>query len=215
MLLLLAGSFSAESQTLKDLLYSGKLKKDTSGVLRSTDDLSAKIDTAEKKPAPPAQQAVAVQPAQPAATATSNDAAAKPPAQKTTTETGTATAVIPPTTTTTATEAAAETTPEAPATAAAPAKSNNRIWKEFTDSLVKEMKADIQSNKKIKKESYYVTVEYDIEPTGDVTINNVIAGPENAMLQAVVKDRIMIAPPKMAPVPKKVKRKYNFMVTKE
>src|SRR5437660_2681143 len=38
-----------QKQSLKDLLYSGKLKKDSTGVIRSTDDLSAKIDTSTKK----------------------------------------------------------------------------------------------------------------------------------------------------------------------
>src|SRR5579885_1837604 len=38
-----------EKPKLKDLLYSGKLKKDSSGVIRSTDDLSSKIDTTTKK----------------------------------------------------------------------------------------------------------------------------------------------------------------------
>src|SRR6476646_8127289 len=40
-----------QKQSLKDLLYSGKLKRDSSGVIRSTDDLSTKIDTSTKKPA--------------------------------------------------------------------------------------------------------------------------------------------------------------------
>src|SRR6476646_5885520 len=38
-----------EKQSLKSLLFSGKLKKDSSGVIRSTDDLSSKIDTSTKK----------------------------------------------------------------------------------------------------------------------------------------------------------------------
>src|SRR4051794_37821770 len=50
----LLGAVTAEAQqkqSLKDLLYSGKLKRDSSGVIRSTDDLSSKIDTSTKKPA--------------------------------------------------------------------------------------------------------------------------------------------------------------------
>src|SRR5579875_1064684 len=34
---------------LKDLLFGGKLKQDSTGVIRSTDDLSAKIDTTTKR----------------------------------------------------------------------------------------------------------------------------------------------------------------------
>ncbi len=49
-LLFLAGSLSTEAQTLKDALFSGRLKKDSSKVIRSTDDLSNKIDTSARKP---------------------------------------------------------------------------------------------------------------------------------------------------------------------
>ena len=42
-----------EKQSLKDLLFSGKLKKDSTGVIRSTDDLSKKIDTSSKKETQP------------------------------------------------------------------------------------------------------------------------------------------------------------------
>jgi hypothetical protein len=52
--LLVAFAFTANAQTqpksLKDLLYSGKLKMDSTGVVRKTDDLSTKIDTTTKKP---------------------------------------------------------------------------------------------------------------------------------------------------------------------
>ena len=50
--LLLAGLFAsnAHAQSLKDLLYSGKLKKDSNTVIRKGDDLSSKIDTSTKKP---------------------------------------------------------------------------------------------------------------------------------------------------------------------
>src|SRR5688572_28215432 len=40
---------SAPAQTLKDALYSGKLKTDSGTVLRKGEDLSGKIDTARKK----------------------------------------------------------------------------------------------------------------------------------------------------------------------
>ena len=56
--LLLAVSFSAKSQSLKELLYSGKLKNDSNTVIRKTDDLSTKIDTSQKKKPEPVQQKV-------------------------------------------------------------------------------------------------------------------------------------------------------------
>ncbi|MES1224991.1 MAG: hypothetical protein ABUT20_56405, partial [Bacteroidota bacterium] len=51
LLLAVVISVTANAQSLKDLLYSGKLKSDTGSVVRKTDDLSTKIDTAKKKPA--------------------------------------------------------------------------------------------------------------------------------------------------------------------
>ncbi|HYC27296.1 MAG TPA: hypothetical protein VEB42_00755, partial [Chitinophagaceae bacterium] len=45
---MLLSGFTLNAQSLKDLLYSGKLKKDSSGVIRKTDDLSSKIDTVQK-----------------------------------------------------------------------------------------------------------------------------------------------------------------------
>src|SRR4029453_422410 len=59
------GVQAQEKQSLKDLLYGGKLKKDSTGVIRSTDDLSKKIDTSTKKEA----QAQPVKTSEPTATA--------------------------------------------------------------------------------------------------------------------------------------------------
>lgn len=46
--LLIFSASAAKSQTLKELLYNNKLKKDSSGVIRKTDDLKSKIDTSQK-----------------------------------------------------------------------------------------------------------------------------------------------------------------------
>ena len=52
--LLLVSAFSADAQSLKDLLYNGKLKTDSGGVIRKDDDLKSKIDTStRKKPVEP------------------------------------------------------------------------------------------------------------------------------------------------------------------
>ena len=48
--LLLVSTVTANAQSLKDALYGGKLKNDSSSVIRKTDDLSTKIDTSRKKP---------------------------------------------------------------------------------------------------------------------------------------------------------------------
>ena len=49
-LLFATAGLSVKAQSLKELLYSGKLKSDTGSVVRKTDDLSSKIDTSTRKP---------------------------------------------------------------------------------------------------------------------------------------------------------------------
>src|SRR5690349_13013054 len=69
-----------EKPKLKDLLYGGKLKKDSSGVIRKTDDLAANIDTSYKEPEPEKATVIAVIPAD-----TSKVAITAPPDTKTAT----------------------------------------------------------------------------------------------------------------------------------
>ena len=205
-LLFVAGTADAQS-SLKDLLYSGKLKNDNKSVVRNTDDLTTKIDTSTRRPEPvveaPAATAlvvrgdsiVAVQPATPV-TATS----------------------VPATT-----DAATSVTGEAPApVAAAPTgtKSNTRLWKDYTDSLGNVLKAEVFTNKKIKEGTYTLTVDYELGVDGVVNVTNVVSTPGNAILQAAVKDRMENDPLRLAPnldssgKPKAIKRRQNFTVTK-
>jgi len=199
------GVQAQEKQSLKDLLYGGKLKKDSTGVIRSTDDLSKKIDTSTKKEA----QAQPVKTSEPTATAQpdKNTVTPKPdidpniPAAA-----GVATA-------TTATVAA-------PANVA-PVKTNTKLWKEYTDSLTKILQDEILKSKQIKKNTYYLMVDYEIETDGQVTFTNVTSTPENAFLQAQVKQIMDSTPFRLNPVTdsnnqaKKVKRKQQFVITKE
>jgi hypothetical protein len=199
------GVQAQEKQSLKDLLYGGKLKKDSTGVIRSTDDLSKKIDTSTKKEA----QAQPVKTSEPTTTAQpdKNTVTPKPdidpniPAAA-----GVATA-------TTATVAA-------PANVA-PVKTNTKLWKEYTDSLTKILQDEILKSKQIKKNTYYLMVDYEIETDGQVTFTNVTSTPENAFLQAQVKQIMDSTPFRLNPVTdsnnqaKKVKRKQQFVITKE
>jgi len=193
-------SANVKAQTLKELLYSGKLKKDSSGVIRRTDDLSTKIDTSTKKE--PEVVAVPV----PATTATTTVTAAQA------TGDSTATAVDP----------AVVTEPATPAVStSAVLKNNTRLWKEYTDSLQMAMKAEVLPNKKIKKGTYYLIADYDVDTEGNVTITNLTASPDNAFLAATVKQWMETYPPKLNPITdsnnkaKKVKRKLNFTLTKD
>jgi hypothetical protein len=212
--LLLAVSFSAKAQTLKELLYSGKLKNDSNTVIRKTDDLSTKIDTSTKKKPEPVQTTVVAAPVvdtvkitnPQTGAVTTTTVAVKDPAKTSTTNT-TETGVV-------ATPPVEAPLVAAPA-AAAPPKTTTKIWKEYTDSLVKVLQAEVMSNKKIKKETYFITADYDLDVDGKVTVTNVICNPENGILNAAVTDRMQTAPPQLAPVPKKIKRKVNFTITKD
>jgi hypothetical protein len=166
---------SAEAQSLKDLLYSGKLKKDTS-----------KQEPEKPKPA--------------AAPVTGQ------------VEQGSNSNPVP------ATESVASAEPSG--TNPSASKSNTKILKEYSDALVAALKTEVLSSKKVKKETYYFTVNYEIDITGAVSITNVTVSPENDFLLEQVKQRLSSAPPQLQPVldnnqPKKVKRRYNFTVTKD
>ena len=51
-LIFLLFALNAQSQSLKDLLFSGKMKTDSGTVVRKGEDLKDKVDTGTKKPAP-------------------------------------------------------------------------------------------------------------------------------------------------------------------
>jgi len=200
MLLLLVSSFSANSQKLKDLLYSGKMRTDSNTVVRKGDDLSTKIDTGTKKP---------VEVEKPQTTVAQNTPQTVTPTSTETTikvdvaDNAGTTVVAPP-----------ETVPSAP-------KNNTKIWKEYSDSLVATFKTELLPNKKIKKDTYFVIAEYEIGTDGVVTIGNVTTTPENSFLQDEIKKRLEMTVPQMAPVldstgkARKTKRKFNFSMVKE
>ncbi len=202
-LFLLASGFSADAQTLKELLYSGKLKKDSSAVIRKTDDLSTKIDTSTKK-APGAEIA-------PKPVLATDSAKAVSPVNNVSNE------VVP--VTEVKNDAADAAEPEENKAAPVATKSNTKLWKEYTDALTAELK-DVLNNKKIKKDTYFFVVDYEIDEKGQTSINGVTVSPENSQLLDNVRERILTTPPTLNPVlgsdgqPRKVKRKQSFSVVK-
>jgi len=202
--LLIIASATLNAQSLKDLLYSGKLKKDSNTVIRKGDDLSSKIDTSTKKPVEPER-------AKPVLAANGVDSTQR--------QNNASTASTPGAPEITSSSSTASET--AAANVNAGAKNNNQLLKEYMDSLVSTLKTDVLPSNKIKKETYYLYVDYEIETDGVVNVTNVVSSPENSFLQQQVKDRILLDAPKLSPVldssnkPRKVKRKYNFNITKE
>jgi hypothetical protein len=197
-----AGSVPAGAQSLKDLLYGGKLRMDSNAVLRKTDDLNSRIDPNAKQRADSlAAIAAAAIPADTVVKTTTVAADGTVNTQTTTTVAGI----------TTTTES---TTPSIAG------KTNTRLWKEYTDSLIVIMNEGLQNAKKIKAQTYSLTVTYDIETTGQVTVANVLATPESDLLQAMVKQQMEAMPLQLHPMldgnnqPRKARRTQNFTFTK-
>lgn len=100
-------------------------------------------------------------------------------------------------------------------------KDNNKIWKEFMDTVISTLKQEVMTSKKIKKGDYYVMVDYEIGLDGQVTVTNVFPSPENKYIQEQVKERLSIDTPRLNPVlsgngkPRKVVKRNNFTITKE
>ena len=208
LLILVAASFTVNAQSLKDLLYSGKLKNDSGTTVRKGDDLSSKIDTTtKKKPVDQPKATVA---------ATGKDSSSTASATTTQTDSGSAPATQSPDNSSTA----GNTTAPANNSAASATKDNNVIWKQFIDSSISTWKTEVLPNKKIKSGTYYILVEYEIGTDGQVAINNVSCSPESSFLQQQVKSTLTLTVPPLNPVvfsngkARKASKKYNFTLTK-
>lgn len=217
-LLLLAGSYSANAQSpLKDALYGGKLKNEPGTVIRKGDDLSTKIDTVTRKPA--AEEVAKAKTPDSTVKATEVPVAAVKPSDATVASneaapvTADSSAVADATTTT---EVATPPAPPVPS-----AKDNNALFKAFMEDIASNLKSEVLSSKKVKKESYFIQVAYTIDTTGQTTVTDVFVSPENEFLQQQVKQRLAQDTPKLYPVlnsvgnPRKMNKKYNFSLVKE
>ena len=189
--LLLSYTVTANGQSLKDLLYGGKLKSDTGSLVKKTDDLSTKIDTTKKKSVEPEKTKLA---------AVAKDSSLK----NVTTQTDPA-----------STDVTIEVKDNNTET-----KDNTKLWKEYMDSMAITFKDEVLSSKKIKDGTYYILVDYEIGPDGQVTIKEVYPSPDNTTLAKEIKQRLILTAPNLTPVlgstgkPRKVIKKYNFTLTK-
>lgn len=196
-------ALNAQSQSLKDLLFSGKMKTDSGTVVRKGEDLKDKVDTSTKKPAPAPVPAPAAEKAKAAPvvkdSAATEISAPPPPAG----------ALKQP-------EEAAPASPQAVAT-----RDNNRIWKEFVDTVLGSIKAEVLPSKKIKKGDYSITIDYAINIDGSVTIGNIFVSPESKELQEQLKERLGIDTPKLSPMlnttgsARKVNKRYSAVISKQ
>ncbi|MGV3528616.1 MAG: hypothetical protein ACO1OO_06970 [Flavisolibacter sp.] len=202
--LLIFTSAIANGQSLKDALFSGKLKTDTGTVVRKTDDLSTKIDSNRK-----------VQPAVVQTAAVKKDSAGnvvKAQAQPAV-KTSEASTVV--------TDDASATTTETNTEATAAPQDNTDVWNTFMDAFQKTLKEEVLPLKKIKSDKYYVSLFYAIEKDGTVSVTDVLVSPESKELQDQIRRRLTLDTPQLEPVTsstgaaRRVTKKYNFTITKE
>ena len=195
--ILIAGAFSVKAQSLKEALYSGKLKSDSVKVLRKSDDWASKIDTGTHKP---------VDSMKTKAMLVARDSSGQGMMVQTDS-------------TSIATASPENNIPVAKESVAAP-KDNNKIWKDFTDEFSKTLKTEMLPSKKIKNGTYSVLIEYEIGVDGQISVRNVSCSPENSFIEQQVKERLQMTAPQMVPLlnnygkPRTAVKKYTLILTK-
>ena len=224
--LLLFGSFFAQGQSLKEALFSGKLKNEPGTVIRKGEDLSTKIDTSTRRTVANTDSvkttAVAANDnstTNAAAQANATPAAGTNPAATNPATTGSNATPKPETAAVPADTAAA--TDAAAAPAAAKPKDNTALFKEFMESFKSTLESEVLPNKKLKKGNYYVQLTYVIGTDGQTTVTDLYVDPENKFLQQQIADRLATEMPKLNPVlnsngtARKLTRRYNFTFEKQ
>jgi hypothetical protein len=195
LLAMLATVASLNAQSLKETLYSGKLKSDSGTVVRKGEDLSTKIDTTTRK------KTVEVE--KPKVVTASLDASGN---------------IV---TTTVQTEAAPAIVLDSTGTpvAAAP-KDNNKAWKDFMDEFTTSLRTEVMTSKKIKNGTYSVLIEYEIGTDGQIGVTNVNVAPENSFIAEQVKERMTLTAPRLTPLlgtngkPRKAVKKQTITLSK-
>ncbi|MCU7548210.1 hypothetical protein OCK74_03750 [Chitinophagaceae bacterium LB-8] len=228
LLLLLVSSVFVQAQSLKEALFSGKLKNRPGTVVRKGDDLNAitdtvqKIDTVHNLVANDSSKILTAPTVDSSTNKLANktdSAAITPMANKNNNPTPT----VPDATGVDAAPGivAAPVVADAATEKAAAPKNNNVLWKEYIDTVSSTIKTEVLPSKKVKKETYYVTVSYTIGTDGQVDITDVAVSPENSFLKDNIKSRLIQDAPKLNPVlsstgaPRKVSKRHNFTLTKE
>ena len=195
-------ALNAQSQSLKDALYGGKLKADTGAVIRKGDTAKIKENMAQKisedsvkmtqKISDDSMKVVQkeVQKAIDDSIRREHFEIEKQKAMAAGQDTA---AVV-------AAAIAAEKTAEAIATETSVPKANNRTWKGYIDELNAAVKSEVLTSNKIKNGTYSVLIDYEIKTDGQVNIVNVASDPKNSFLEQQIKERLTFSAPQLAPV---------------
>jgi hypothetical protein len=178
-------AFSAQSQSLKEALYGGRLKADTGAVLRRGDSAKIRENMAQKVIEDSVKsEAIAV--AKEAAIAEGKDTTGM-------------TASVDPLSGEVTVSVDSSLVTAAAAEKAAP-KDNNEAWKLYMDEMTTSIKAEALQSNKVKKGNYFVLIDYRINTDGQVSVTNVTVDPENSFLQQNIKDRLTLNPAKLFPI---------------
>jgi hypothetical protein len=194
-------AFSANSQSLKEALYSGKLKADTGAVIRKGDSLKIQENMAQKIAADSLEIA-------------QKRAADSIRKEELAIEKQNAIAAGKDTT------AFVSSADSAVANEKAIPADNNTIWKTFIDSVSTVVKSEVMTSNKLKKGAYSVLIEYDIKPDGQIDVNSVKSDPQNSFLEGQIKVRLTLDAPQLNPVlgtngkPRTVARKQMLSFVK-
>jgi len=193
-------AFTANSQSLKEALYGGKLKADTGAVLRKGDNQKIQENMAQKLVADSVNKITedsiklvvetekrdsietvkkeAIEVAKVKAVAAGRD----------TTNFDT-TAVI-----NAMNEDAKKTESKAVS------KDNTVVWKTYIDEMTTSIKAETLQSNKVKKGNYFVLIDYKVNTDGQVSITSVSVDPENSFLEENIKERLTLNPAKLNPI---------------
>lgn len=208
-LIILLSAFAANAQSLKDALYRGKLKLDSSKVIKKTEDWTADTITV--------QYTDSIKAAEVAKINARNDSIRQSQVALTDSVSIADGAID--------SADIVSTVPKDNATITldsnkALTKDNNKIWKDYIDEFKTTLQTEVIPNKKIKNGIYSVLIEYEIGLDGGVSINNVSVEPESDELQKQVKQRLTMSAPQMVPLlnsagkPRKAVKKYTLTLNK-
>jgi hypothetical protein len=197
---LVMGAASANAQSLKETLFSGKLKSDSGSVVRKSDDLSTKIDSTPRKQVEQPKLAPPMK-----VDAKGNLVPGEGTSETVASTPGSTPTSAPATTTTIVTNAdGTTTTTTVPVTDAAPVdnkpRDNNAIWKTYIDELTTTLRTEVMTSSKVKKGNYSVLIDYNIETDGAITVNSVSSVPKSDYIEEQIKQRMTLGSPAMTPL---------------
>jgi len=165
-------AISANSQSLKEALFGGKLKADTGTVLKKGDSLKIKDNLAQKIIADSIKkETVAIEKQNAIAAGLDTIRFNNPDAPA-----------------------------EMVAVEKAIPKDNNKAWKAFIDEFSSTIKSEVLTSGKVKNGTYSVLIDYEIGPDGQININSVSSDPSSSFLEQQIKERLTLTAPQLNPV---------------